>query len=187
MPASDRNNKLAQAFKFSESDLLLNREGKTADTQKQIIASARKTRMVSIVVYIVMIVLFLLVCIGVGLSLLLNRDGSTTRLAIMFAMAVATLLFAGAAANYYLRSRDLWASTVSHLDGTAKPHTRQYRASYDDLGGAGLGMGWFVKVGSKEFRLPTSEQYAAFEEGMNYRIHYVKNTPFDLILSAEAL
>jgi hypothetical protein len=73
------------------------------------------------------------------------------------------------------------------MEGTAKLSTRQYNADYGGLAYSNLGTGWFVKLGSKNFRLLTAEQYAVFEEGAAYRIYYVKNYPIDLILSAEAI
>lgn len=71
---------------------------------------------------------------------------------------------------------------VSQMEGEAKPFTRTYD---DEI--IGRGTGWFVKLGSKDFRLLTAEQYAAFEEGANYRIYYLKNYPIDTILSVEAV
>ncbi len=143
--------------------------------------------MISVIFYIVMTVLFIFVFFGVGLSLLINRDGSITRLAIMFAAAVAVLFFGGAAVNYYLRTRDLFAGAVSHMDETAKLHKGQYKSSVGDTTETNLGTGWFVKLGSKDFRLLSKDQYVAFEEGVNYRVHYIKSYPIDVILSAEAI
>ena len=47
-------------------------------------------------------------------------------------------------------------------------------------------MVYFVKLGSKQFRLISEDQHNAFEEGENYRIYYVKGYPFDVILAIEA-
>ncbi len=187
MPGNDRNNSMTQAFKFTEGDLAMNRQGQIAESQQNALASSRRARMVSMIAYLVMLGLFLLVCVGVGISLLINQDGSTTRLAIMFAMAVAMLLVGAGALNYYLRSREVLAGKVSQMEGNAKLFTRQYPVSYGGLGYSNLGTGWFVKLGPKEFRLLTPEQYAAFQEGATYRIYYVKNYPIDVILSVEAM
>jgi hypothetical protein len=177
----------ARVFDFNENDLQLNQQGIVGESQKQALDSSRKARMFSMVAYIVMFVLFLLVCLGIGISLLINREGSTTRLAIIFAMMVAMLFVGGGSANFYFRSRDVLTRKVSQMEGTAKLYTRQYNAALSGLGYTNLGTGWFIKLGSKEFRLLTAEQYEAFQEGKSYRIYYVKNYPIDVILSAEAL
>jgi hypothetical protein len=157
-----------------------------ADSQKQVLASSRNARMISLIVYGVMLSAALLVCLGVGVSLLINPEASTTRLAIMFAMAVAMLMIGAGAANYLLRSRDVLTGKVSQMEGTAKLSTRQYRREVG-FGFTDLGTGWFIKIGSKEFRVLTPEQYAAFEEGAAYRFFYMKTYPIDTILSVEAI
>jgi hypothetical protein len=181
MSRIDRNAVLAQAFKFSEADLQSNRQGRVANSQMKTLASARNARLIAMIAYAVMLGLALLICIGVGISLLINREGSTTRLAIMFAMTMAMLLIGGGAANYYFRSRGVLAGKVSQMEGVAKLFTR----TYDDetIGRVTV---WHVELGSKDFRLLTAEQYAAFEEGLGDRIYYLKNYPIDTILSVEA-
>ncbi len=182
MSKNDRNVTLAQVFKFSEAELQANRQGRVAAGQMKTLASSRNARLMSMIAYAVMLGLALLVCIGVGVSLLVDRGESTTRLAILFAMLVVMLALGGGAANYYFRSRDVLAGKVSRMEGPAKLFTREYRDE-----GMDLGTGWFVKLGSKEFRLLSAEQYAAFEESASYRIYYLKNYPLETILSVEAL
>src|SRR5512146_780026 len=115
---------LLEAFTFSEADLMMNRQGKLGEGQKQSLSTSRKWRIIAFVAYAAMIALFVLACLGVGISLLLNRDSPTTRLAIMGGMLIATLLVSAGAANYYFRTRELLAARISSLEGPVKISAR---------------------------------------------------------------
>ena len=95
--------------------------------------------MTSMIVYAAAMGLFLLVGVGVGISMLFNQGDNTTRIAIVGAMAVATLIFGASAINFYLRTRDVLSGRLSQREGAAKLHTRKYRAAYGDLGYTTLG------------------------------------------------
>jgi hypothetical protein len=179
---ADRNRKLREVLKFSDADLLLNQQEKVSESQKLGLNSFRQGRMISLIAFGVMFVVFTLVCVGIGISILVSPDGSVTRLAILLAMGFVMLLIAASAVNFFLRSRDVLTGKVSQMQGSAKLYTHQYRDEYRSLG-----MGWFVKIDRKEFRLSTAEQYGALEEGATYRIFYVKGYPLDVILSVEAI
>ena len=187
MSIAEQNGKLARAFGFSDADLALNRQGRIAESQSKKIASSRRARMTSMIVYAAAMVLFLLVGVGVAISMLFNQGDNTTRIAIVGAMAVATLIFGASAINFYLRTCDVLSGRLSQREGAAKLHTRKYRIAYGDLGYTTLGIGWFVKLDGREFRVLSAEEYAGFDEGGRYRIYYVRNYPIDVILSAEAL
>ncbi len=187
MSIPEQNQILASAFGFSQADLDLNRHGRIAGSQSKKIASSRRARMISMIFYVAVMLLFLLAGVGVAVSMLFNQGDNTMRLAIVGGMALATIIFGGAAINYYLRTRDVLSGRLSQREGVAKLHTRTYRTAYGDLGYTTLGIGWFVKLDGREFRVLSAEEYAGFEEGRKYRIYYVRNYPIDVILSAEAL
>ncbi len=181
MSISDRNHKLAQAFHFTSAELTVNKQGNIAEGQKATLEKNRRGRMVSLIAFAVMAGLFLLGCVGVGIATLFKSGDKTIQLAIMGALGVMLLAMGGGAANFYLRSRDVISGIVSHAEGMAKRTSREWRDE-----GVSFGMVYFVKLGSKQFRLVSEEQYDAFEEGENYRIYYVKGYPLDVIFSVEA-
>jgi hypothetical protein len=187
MSVLGQNQKLAQAFGFSEGDLEMNRQGRIAESQSKKISSSRRARKVSLIFYAAVMLLSLLVGLGVALSTFFNRGDNTTRYVIAAALALVALIFAGAAANYYLRTRDVLRGRISQREGVARMHTRAYVTAYGDIGYTTLGTGWFIKLDRHEFRVLSAEEYSGFEEGHKYRIYYVKNQPIDVILSAEAL
>ncbi len=156
MSIPEQNQQLAGAFGFSEADLAVNRQGRIAESQSKKISSSRRARMISMIFYFAAMLLFLLAGVGVGVSMLFDRGDNTTRIAIVGAMAVATIIFGGAAINYYLRTRDVLSGRLSWREGTAKMHTRAYRTAYGDLGYTTLGIGWFVKLDGQ--RIPCVER-----------------------------
>jgi Mn2+/Fe2+ NRAMP family transporter len=180
MSTGDRNQKLSQAFHFTSADLTLNKQGKIAESQKANVNKYRRGRVISLVAFAVMGGLFLLGLLGVGVSTLFNSGDNTIGYAIMGALAVALLAMGGGAAYFYFRSRDLISGLISQAVGAAKRISREAR---DEDGS--FGMVYFVKLGSKQFRMISEEQHNAFEEGKNYRAYYVKAYPFDVILSLE--
>ena len=182
MSIRDRNVKLSQAFHFTSADLNLNKEGKIAESQQAKVEKFRRGRVISLAAFAVMGGLFLLGCLGVGVSTLFSSGDNTTRLAIMGALGVGLLAMGGGAANFYLRSRELLTGKLSSVEGPAEPIQRE--ASVEDMG---FGMAYFVKVAGKQFPLLNEEQYNSFEAGASHRIFYVKNYPLDVLLSVEAI
>jgi hypothetical protein len=187
MSIPEQNQRLARAFGFSEGDLEANRQGRIAASQSKKISSSRRARMISMIFYVAVMALSLLAAVGVAVSTLFNRGDNTTRFVIAGALALVMIIFAGAAISYYLRTRDVLSGRLSQREGVARLHTRAYTTAYGDLGYTTLGTGWFVKLDGREFRVLSAEEYAGFEEGQKYRIYYVRNSPIDVILSAEAL
>ena len=184
MSITERNNKLKEVFKYSDADLLLNKQEKVSEGQRVTLKSYRQGRMISLIAFGVIFVLLGLIFAGVGISLLVSpeKSGSIIRPAILFATGVAMLLFAASALNFFIRSRDILTGKVSQKQGAVKLYTRQYRDEYRSLG-----MGRFVKIDKKEFGLQTAEQYASLEEGADYRIFYIRGYPLDMLLTVEAI
>jgi hypothetical protein len=182
MSVTERNINLKEVFKCTDADLLQNKQQKVSEAQSVLLKSYRQGRMISLIAFAVMFGLFTLICLGVGIWMLIGPDGGVTRFAILLAMGFIMLLIAASSLNFYIRSGDILTGKVSQMQGTAKLYTRQYRDEYRSLG-----MGWFVKLDRKEFRLLSADQYAALEEGAAYRIFYVKGYPLDMLLAVEAI
>ena len=178
MSITERNAKLREVFKFTDADLLLNKQEKVSEAQGVTLKSYRQGRMISLVAFAVMLVVFALIFLGVGISMLVKSGGDIIRPAVLLATVVGMLLMAASAVNFFIRSGDILRGKVSQAQGTAKLYSHQYRDEYRYMG-----MGWFVKLGPKEFRISTADQYAALEEGANYRIFYVKGYPLDMLLA----
>lgn len=182
MSITERNSKLKEVFKYSDADMLLNKQEKISESQSATLKSYRQGRMIALIAFGVMFVLFALVFMGLGIWMLVNPGGDVRRLAILGAMGVISLVILASSANYFIRTRDILTGKVSQKQGAAKLYTRQYRDEYSSLG-----MGWFVKIDKKEFGLKNSEQYAALEEGADYRIFYIRGYPLDMLLTVEAV
>ena len=129
MSITERNSKLKEVCKFSDADLLLNQQEKVSNNQQATLKSFRQGRMISLIAFGVMFVIFALVCVGIGLSMLVSPEGSVTRLAILLAMGFVMLLIAASAANFFIRSREVLTGKVSQMQGAAKLSTRQLGAS----------------------------------------------------------
>lgn len=183
MSTGERNQKLARAFQFTSADVLLNQQGKIADSQKLKLEMFRRGRVMGLAAFGIIGGIALLACIGASVWALFNADGGITRLAIPLGIGFVLLAMAAGAANFYVRSRELITGKVSRIEGPAKPVTREY----GEMDFSSAGVSRVIRIGDREFPLVTEEQYNAFEEGAAYRAFYVKNYPMNVLLSVEAL
>jgi len=166
------DDKLASAFCFTEDDLAANRQGYLTPSQKKIIAETRRARLAYIIMAASFAFFVIAFVLSGGLEVSLSRDALT-------AYAVAASVFIGIflAAMVYsrIRSRDLRSGKISVTEGPAHRRTKEYK----------FGAAFYVKIGRHRFQFAYPEQFDAFDEGVRYRVYYVKNPPIDAVLSVE--
>ncbi len=176
---NDPNDKLAGAFGFTEDDLAANRQGYLTPAKKKVIAETRRARGCGArAAYIAMGASVAIIVAAFVLAGGLRVPRSTGALT---AFAVATSVFIGIflAAIIYdrVRSHDLRTGKISVAEGPTQRRTKEYK----------FGTAFYVKIGRRRFQLAYREQFDAFNEGIYYRIYYVKNPPVHIITSIDTL
>lgn len=174
------NQKLAQAFEFTPTELEINRRGVLAPGQQKLLAETRRLRGCGRRAAIFALGGTVLVFAGVILF-------AAPRPSLPYAL-LGLALFVGVFGAALLlgerRSRDVRTGQVSLAEGRAAGlATREIKSK----SGRVIGTAYFVEMGRTRFRLATPAQFDAFQPGRCYRIFYIKDPPLHLILSAEAL
>ncbi len=172
--------RLSESSGFSEEDLSANRQKSISAAQKKKLDSLRQIRLIALIAYVGLIVLFILGCILGSMYLFLTHQDPSFQIAIPLSIGVVTLIMSVAAINYFLRTRDLLTHAVSAKQGPAHLYSRNYSD-----GDRSLGTGWFLKLGGKEFRLQNQVQYHAIKEGKPYKVYFIQSYPIHYILSVE--
>lgn len=176
---NDPDDRLADAFGFTEDDLAANRQGYLTPVQKKVIAGTRRARgcgaraaYIAIGASVVFLVVAFVLAGGLDLP---RSSGALTAYTVTLAVFIGVFL----AAMVYgqVRTRDVRAGKISMVEGEARQRTKKYR----------LGTAHYVKISRTRFRLPYPEQFDAFEEGGRYRVYFVKNASVHVILSVEML
>lgn len=144
MSITERNKKLKAVFKYSDADLLMNRQEKVSESQGETLKSYRRGRMTSLIAFSVMFLVLGLVAPRIGIWILVRPGENVIRLAILGAMGFMMLMIAISSLNFYIQSGDILSGKVRQRQGTAQLYMRQYRDEYRSLG-----MGWFVKLDKK--------------------------------------
>jgi hypothetical protein len=112
-----------------------------------------------------------------------NAAGLGARLPLLMAPVIIFVgLFFGALALGIQRSRDLNSGRISVVEG--RPDLTSKKIA---LRSGNRMTAYYVTMGSTRFQVATSDQFAAFQTDLNYRVYYIKDPPVHIIMSVEIL
>jgi hypothetical protein len=184
MPADTLEQNLDQAFNFGDAELTANQNGWLTPRQENLLAKTRRIRgcstaaaaLVGGVISLIFILVLVLVIIPNASGL--GAPWPILTLPVILFMGV----FFGALALGIRRGRDLNSGRISVEEGQPQLTSRKIV-----LGSGNRMMGYYVTIGSTRFQVATSEQFAAFQPDLKYRVYYIKDPPVHIIMSVEIL
>jgi hypothetical protein len=175
---------LMNALKFTPEDLAANQTGVMSAAQKaQMGKSAGFTRVITLIMFVVMILIFaaigayVFVFSGTGKSFLSGFSKDPTVLYIVGGvMAVVVLIIFFSFLRTLATTNNMTSGKVKVIEGNAK-----MKSSY-----TGYGMtSYTIQIGKAKFYVQ-KEVFDSFAENSPYRVYYVKST-VNMMVSAEML
>ncbi|HVU10550.1 MAG TPA: hypothetical protein VHD90_04700 [Phototrophicaceae bacterium] len=169
----------AQRVGFTADDLRANQQGKLAERQREIARHKYRASVSNgirglLIFWLAFVVLLVVIQLSAGTQ---PQD----KQAFVYVFVGITLILFLIAGISLLQGRDLRAGRVFSVEGVAQTRVVQYRSRY------GSSTGYELLVGGLKFRLDSREELAGFENGLHYRVYYIRYAPLHVLLSAEAL
>ena len=173
------NDRLKRELGFSPEDLAANQQGVLSDHQHEFVRALWRSEVRRFqITYSVLWVIFMFLIIGI--PAVQGRLQMQPALPLGAALVI-TAVFGVLLVVRRTRAGDLKREVLRSAEGKASTDILEYNAR------AGWVTDYELSVGEVVFLLKTEDQLLAFENGIRYRVYYIRFSPQHVILSAEAL